>query len=361
MLNDSFIINMGGNDENSVRNDAADALLNMQNVNNQQPPNIPTNMDPMQQLSQAMAALMESTRAIQNSMASGQQQQVYNVLLDISHNIKDFDGIEGHAAARAWIKQLESTAVLHRWTEAIAFKTARGHLIKAARDWYLANIDVIKNWSEFRKAFGDTFLVQKSLTEKWKEMEERVQKSGENTTEYFFSKLKLCKVLGFSLQEIKSQVAIGLWSREVSNAIMAAPVSNENELLQTILNLEKMNMSRKERIEKSKTTNGDFQKKGAHDTRSNAQKHYRYSSSTPYSGTKPVGEKEKNNSAPPSEGGNVTGESTTDRRDVECYRCHKKGHLARNCSVVREVKCYNCNEVGHVSKHCDKPRKTEKS
>lgn len=89
-------------------------------------------------------------------------------------------------------------------------------------------------------------------------MGERVQKSGKNTTEYFFSKLKLCKVLGFSLQEIKSHVAIGLWSREVSNAIMASPVNNENELLQTILNLEKMNMSRIERIEKLKTTNGDF-------------------------------------------------------------------------------------------------------
>lgn len=157
MLNESFIINMDENDDSSVRNDAANALVNMKNVNNQQPPNMPANMDTVQQLSQAMAALMESTNAIQNSMASGQQQQLYNVLPDISHNIKDLDGIEDHTAARACIKQLESTAVMHRWMEAIAFEVARGHLIKAARDWYLANIDVIRNWTEFRKASGDTF------------------------------------------------------------------------------------------------------------------------------------------------------------------------------------------------------------
>lgn len=53
----------------------------------------------------------------------------------------------------------KSTAILHKWTEAIAFETARAHLVKAARDWYLANIDVIRNWAEFRKAFGDTFLI----------------------------------------------------------------------------------------------------------------------------------------------------------------------------------------------------------
>lgn len=62
-MNESFVIEMEGHNESFVQNDAANALLNMKN-NVQQQPNLPVIMEPMQQLSQAMAALMESNRVM---------------------------------------------------------------------------------------------------------------------------------------------------------------------------------------------------------------------------------------------------------------------------------------------------------
>ena len=123
------------------------------------------------QLIQAMTALMnQNATLIQNSNAQRQGVLHYNVLPDLSHNIADFDGLSGATSARVWIKQLESTVTLHRWTEAVAFGTARSHLTRAAKNWYLGNLDTITNWQQFRQAFANTFLVQKMLTERFQEM-----------------------------------------------------------------------------------------------------------------------------------------------------------------------------------------------
>lgn len=66
-------------------------------------------------------------------------------------------------------------------------------------------------------------------------------------------------------------------------------------------------------------------------------------------------------------------------QDRECYKCHKKGHIARDCRVKVEdgetqgkkvyhsnIKCYNCQEMGHISRNCPKKKghkgdSTEKS
>ena len=55
---------------------------------------------------------------------------------DLSHNIDNFTGLEVVVKAKAWLKQLESTATLHRWTEDVAFERARAHLEQAARTWF---------------------------------------------------------------------------------------------------------------------------------------------------------------------------------------------------------------------------------
>lgn len=49
------------------------------------------------------------------------------------------------------------------------------------------------------------------------------------------------------------------------------------------------------------------------------------------------------------------------RSDKVCFRCHKIGHLAKNCSIKPAIKCYNCNEIGHISRNCSKPKKIIKS
>lgn len=51
----------------------------------------------------------------------------------------------------------------------------------------------------------------------------------------------------------------------------------------------------------------------------------------------------------------------TSRADIECYKCHKKGHIANNCIDKREVTCYKCNETGHIAKNCGKSENLNKA
>lgn len=55
---------------------------------------------------------------------------------------------------------------------------------------------------------------------------------------------------------------------------------------------------------------------------------------------------------------NDTQEGQGKNSKVVCNRCHKVGHISKNCwvnpsqRVPKIVKCYNCNQSGHMEKDC---------
>lgn len=234
--------------------------------------------------------------------------------------------------------RLESTANLHRWTEPIAFETARSHLTKAAKNWYLANLDSIKDWKSFRMSFSHTFTIEKSLMERWQDMNTRCQQRGEDTREYFFDKLRLCKALNLGLEEFKTQLAIGLWSKEISTAILSRGLFDMDDILRNIIELETLETTRRQRINANRDQAKQFEERRRTSGDDN-------NSSRNYNFPKP---QRKDNT-----------ENTGNR---ECYRCHATDHLAKNCTIKREVKCYNCQQTGHIiSKDCSKPKVIKKS
>lgn len=116
---------------------------------------------------------MQQNTALQQQLMNQEQAtntMQYSILPDLSHNTAKFDGLTGAASTKTWLQQLDSTVALHRWTEPIAFETARSNLTGDAKNWFIGHMDVLTDWQTFRKAFVHTFMMEKSMTEKWEEM-----------------------------------------------------------------------------------------------------------------------------------------------------------------------------------------------
>ena len=41
-----------------------------------------------------------------------------------------------------------------------------------------------------------------------------------------------------------------------------------------------------------------------------------------------------------------------DAREIVCFNCDRKGHIARDCDQEKKWKCYNCNKIGHRANEC---------
>jgi gag-polypeptide of LTR copia-type len=56
--------------------------------------------------------------------------------------------------------------------------------------------------------------------------------------------------------------------------------------------------------------------------------------------------------------------SNQPKKDVECYYCHKKGHMQADCykkqrEEGQDVECYYCHKLGHVQADCYKKKREE--
>jgi len=56
--------------------------------------------------------------------------------------------------------------------------------------------------------------------------------------------------------------------------------------------------------------------------------------------------------------GQERGQTDLSKSEVECFRCGKYDHYARE---YRSASCYNCGKVGHIAKFCQTEKKGEKS
>ena len=40
--------------------------------------------------------------------------------------------------------------------------------------------------------------------------------------------------------------------------------------------------------------------------------------------------------------------------NLECWNCHKRGHIAKNCPEKKPPICFACGDIGHIRRECQK-------
>lgn len=319
---------MEDQDENQSHQFSADDFERFVQNRAEENPNSNANIN--QFMNTITTLLQQNTQMLQ--MLQKQQQQPlhapnqespvrnYNVMPDLSKTIEIFSAEEEPSKAKLWLQQLETAATLHNWPDAFIFQTAKSNLIGAARHWYSGRSSEVVDWSSFRMAFIKTFVFTKNKTELWKRMQERVQSVNENVSVYFHSKASLCKELSLSFEEEKEQIAIGLWSRELSNFVMSKFHIDEDALYQDIIAYERIVTARKNRLPERKNEIKKPQK-----TIEASLKKF-------------------------------TSLDQVNNKTIKCYNCNLLGHLASQCKKMPRVRgsCFNCGLMEHKIRDCPK-------
>uniref|UniRef100_T1HY18 CCHC-type domain-containing protein n=1 Tax=Rhodnius prolixus TaxID=13249 RepID=T1HY18_RHOPR len=132
--------------------------------------------------------------------------------------------------------------------------------------------------------------------------------------------------LDLPFAEVKKLMLEGLWSRDVANHLLMKEHKNEDELLESLVALEKLTKVREERVRKERSVRDS------------------------------VGTSRRNKDGPPFKVDSVTDKAEAKPQTIRCYRCGGTGHFSNNCTKT-ESKCYNCGEVGHISRDCPSPKR----
>ncbi|KAK9711769.1 Zinc knuckle [Popillia japonica] len=280
----------------------------------------------LQQMMSAVTALIKQNTTMMQMLSNQQTEQSkitnFSVMPDLNQSIGKFSGENGPSEARRWLQQLETSALLHAWPEAFSFETAKSNLTGAAKFWYAGRMHELQNWNDFRTAFRATFLFEHNKTDRYKKMIKRVQNPKGNISTYFHEKVLLCRELELNFQETREQVAIGLWSRELSNYVLARSYYDENDLYQDIIMYERIVNERRDKP-------------------------------CPYR-SKGVEERNDPRSVPPSAPSTAVRENKRDNE--KCYKCGERGHVSKNC-VATDNKCFYCKQSGHKVMDCPEKSK----
>lgn len=264
---------------------------------------------------------------------------LYRVMPDFSQTIENFDGEILGKKAMDWLASLESTAILHSWTQEIILETAKVHLVGTARKWYSEKSSEIRNFYDFKVAFTKTFYMKPNRDELWEKMRKRHQTKNESIFSYYHDKVTLCKALDYDFVETKEQVIIGLYNKQIIPGLVAARAENLDDLLHEIVEFDRITGK-------------------AH----NNQQGYtqKFVKSNPASNVQTNLVKTTN----------VKEESTSDStrlpaRDENnrplCFICKKYGHVSKYCRLKTKPKCSTCNNEGHLAKDCLAERRKEES
>src|SRR2546421_6614156 len=48
-----------------------------------------------------------------------------------------------------------------------------------------------------------------------------------------------------------------------------------------------------------------------------------------------------------------------EKKEIICYKCNEKGHIAMNCRNKKNIKCYICGKIGHYASTCREKNQLE--
>jgi len=126
------------------------------------------------------------------------------VLADLDKTVGIFEGRESTHVSADWLASVEGIADLNCWPFAYRIQFVRANVHGAARDWFVGRLFL--DWSDFKGQFNATFVRTVRISDRWDALRARRQLKDEHQMDYFQAKVRLCRDLLLSFDEIRDHV-----------------------------------------------------------------------------------------------------------------------------------------------------------
>lgn len=264
----------------------------------------------------------------------------YRLLPDVSDSVSVFTGHETGTVANDWVTSVEGLASVDAWPERYCLQYMRSKMSGAARNWFIS--EQFNDWNTALQRFRSSFVTESRLTDKWHDLDNRIQNKDEPTVDYFYSKLALCNALSLPFPEVRDHLLEGLRSQEQSDWVASRTHTNVSELLADFRDWKRRRDRRRlhfPSVPQQASTRTNVRPAVPHvpatTTKVSDSKSSTIESPAPVSNPKP--------SIPP---GTV----------IKCYNYRGQGHISRDCpKPQRPIKCTNCASSEHRRAHCPLP------
>ncbi|KAF0754862.1 CCHC-type domain-containing protein [Aphis craccivora] len=214
-----------------------------------------------------------------------------------------------------WIVSVTGVADMNSWDCTQRLHFVRAHVSGAARSWFLSEQFV--DWPEFENKFRDAFVQEIRLSDRWNELNQRNQGVDEHLVDYFYEKVRLCRVLKLPFNEIRDHVIQGLRSRELAIFAMGRSHTTESGFLSDLRDWERMRLLHRDRFPAKNALNSPTTKI----LRPKAAEVSTPTSSSPAKNSEVV--KPKTYYKP-----------IADRSSITCYNCRENREAYRADSIV---------------------------
>lgn len=168
-------------------------------------------MQTLEPLSDVLSNLGRALEGLNQTIAMQNNHETPSVMFaDPSRLVREFQGKETPEQARAWFNEFENISRIHSWNNTV------------------------------------------TVSDKLKVMLAREQSFRETIQEYVLDKIWLCTELNLTVEEIKDEVAAGLWSKDAANHLLGRNIASTDYILKEILHFDQLESTRRQRINDKK-------------------------------------------------------------------------------------------------------------
>lgn len=239
-----------------------------------------------------------------------------NTFIGAHDVIPKFDPSENSQSTKAWLKKVNETVNIYKWSDKQTIFHALPKLSGLARRWYEGLSSVNFTWKEWQRKLSQNFPDDRNYADRLSDMLARKTRPQESLEEYFYDKSRLVSCCNIKGKDAVDCIIHGIYDHNIKLNAQRANFKRSSRLLKYLrsINMRKFNKDDRKSAPTGKTLTNSIKRNFASKT---------------------------DMSASPT-----------------CYNCSEPGHIAPKCRKDPQ-KCTICSRVGHLAEYCR--RGTEKT